>query len=102
LILLWVAEALIPGQDRESMEELGRSYLNYLINRSLVQPVKVGADGVTLKECRVHDVTLEFIVSKSVKNNFVTIWNHNRFSENYSLQLMYMMSFFDIPKRVSK
>ena len=62
LILLWVAEGLIPGQDRESMEQLGRSYLNELINRSLVQPTKVGADGTTVKQCRVHDVILEFIL----------------------------------------
>ena len=66
LILLWVAEALIPGQNRETMEQLGRSYLNDLVNRSLVQPVKVGADGETVKTCRVHDVILEFIVSKAV------------------------------------
>jgi hypothetical protein len=84
LILLWVAEALIPGQDRESMELLGRSFLNDLINRSLVQPVKVGEDGATVKTCRVHDVILEFIVSKAVEDNFVTIWNRNGFSENYS------------------
>ncbi|CAD6257475.1 unnamed protein product [Miscanthus lutarioriparius] len=68
LILLWVAEGLIPGQDRESMEQLGRSYLNELINRSLVQPTKVGADGTTVKQCRVHDVILEFIVSKAVED----------------------------------
>ncbi|XP_066337786.1 disease resistance protein RGA5-like [Miscanthus floridulus] len=84
LILLWVAEGLIPGQDRESMEQLGRSYLNELINRSLVQPTKVGADGTTVKQCRVHDVILEFIVSKAVEDNFVTIWNGNGFSKNYS------------------
>jgi hypothetical protein len=84
LILLWVAEALIPGQDRESMEQLGRSYLNDLINRSLVQPAKVEVDGSTVKTCRVHDVILEFIVSKAVEDNFVTIWNRNGFSQNYT------------------
>ncbi|KAF8781245.1 hypothetical protein HU200_000646 [Digitaria exilis] len=65
------------------MEELGRDYLNELINRSLVKPTKVGADGATVKECRVHDVTFEFIISKAKEHNFVTIWNRNRFSENY-------------------
>jgi Leucine-rich repeat (LRR) protein len=84
LIVLWVAEALIPGQDRESMEQLGRSYLNDLINRSLVQPAKVEVDGSTVKTCRVHDVILEFIVSKAVEDNFVTIWNRNGFSQNYT------------------
>ncbi|RCV29453.1 hypothetical protein SETIT_6G014700v2 [Setaria italica] len=84
LILLWVAEGLIPGQGRENMEQLGRSYLNELINRSLVQPTKVGLDGATVKQCRVHDVILEFIVSKAVEDNFVTIWNRNGLSENYS------------------
>ena len=66
------------------MEQLGRSYLNELINRSLVQPTKVGADGTTVKQCRVHDVILEFIVSKAMEDNFVTIWNGNGFSKNYS------------------
>ena len=84
LILLWVAEGLIPGQDRESMEQLGRSYLNELINRSLVQPTNVEVDSTTVKQCRVHDVILEFIVSKAVEDNFVTIWNGNGFSKNSS------------------
>jgi hypothetical protein len=84
LILLWVAEGLIPGQDRESMEQRGRSYLTELINRSLVQPTKIGVDGTTVKQCRVHDVILEFIVSKAVEDNFVTIWNGDGFSKNYS------------------
>ncbi|XP_025799256.1 putative disease resistance RPP13-like protein 3 isoform X2 [Panicum hallii] len=67
-----------------SKQKLGRSYLNDLINRSLVQPAKVGADGSTVKTCRVHDVILEFIVSKAVEDNFVTIWNRNGFSQNYT------------------
>ncbi|RCV29451.1 hypothetical protein SETIT_6G014600v2 [Setaria italica] len=100
LILLWVAEGLIPGQGRENMEQLGRSYLNELINRSLVQPIKVGADSATVKECRVHDVILEFIVSKAVEDNFVTVWNRNGFSENYSSNKIRRLSIqHDISRR---
>ncbi|KAF8756794.1 hypothetical protein HU200_011030 [Digitaria exilis] len=84
LILLWVAEGLIPGQDRESMEHQGRNYLNQLITRSLVQPTKFGSDGTTVKQCRVHDVILDFLVSKAVDDNFVTIWNRTGFSDNYN------------------
>ncbi|XP_034598641.2 disease resistance protein RGA5 isoform X2 [Setaria viridis] len=103
LILLWVAEGLIPGQGRENMEQLGRSYLNELINRSLVQPTKVWADGATVKECRVHDVILEFIVSKAVEDNFVTIWNRNGFSENYSSNKIRRLSIqHDISRRAEE
>lgn len=84
LIWLWVAEGLIPGQNRKSMEQLGESYLNDLINRSMVQPIKTGEDGTTVKACRVHDVVLDFIVSQAMEDNFVAIWNDKDFYGNYS------------------
>ncbi|CAD6257525.1 unnamed protein product [Miscanthus lutarioriparius] len=74
LILLWVAEGLIPGQDRETMEQLGRSYLNELINRSLVQPTKVGADGATVKQCRVH-VLVEKHASEFLNSQVLRVLN---------------------------
>jgi len=72
LIRLWVAEGLIPGQNRESMELLGVSYLNELINRSTIQPTKIRADGA-VKFIRVHDVVLDFIISQAVEENFVVV-----------------------------
>ncbi|CAN6343251.1 unnamed protein product, partial [Urochloa humidicola] len=83
LIRTWVAEGLIPGQDRETMEQLGESYLNELINRSMVQPTKIRAGGA-VKFCRVHDVVLDFIVSQAVEDNFVAIGNGKDFSRNFA------------------
>nr|TKW28814.1 hypothetical protein SEVIR_3G352900v2 [Setaria viridis] len=83
LIRTWVAEGLIPGQNTESMEQVGESYLNALINRSMVQPTKIRAGGA-VKFCRVHDVIFDFIVSQAVEDNFVVIWNGKDFSGNFS------------------
>lgn len=79
----WVAEGLIPGHSRESMELLAVSCLNELINRSMIQPTKIRADGA-VKFCRVHDVVLDFIVSQAVEDNFVVVKNGEGFSVNSS------------------
>ncbi|TVU48990.1 hypothetical protein EJB05_00279, partial [Eragrostis curvula] len=84
LIWRWVAEGLIPGHNTESMELMGESYLNELINRSMVQPTKMQADEKTVEVLRVHDVVLEFIVSQAGNDNFVTVWNGKHSSGNYS------------------
>ncbi|CAL4888553.1 unnamed protein product [Urochloa decumbens] len=84
LIWAWVDEGLIPGQNRESMEQLGESYLNQLINRSMLQATKVGVGGTIAKFCRIHDVVLDFVVSQAVEDNFVTIWNSKHLSGNCS------------------
>uniref|UniRef100_A0A0D9YQB1 Uncharacterized protein n=1 Tax=Oryza glumipatula TaxID=40148 RepID=A0A0D9YQB1_9ORYZ len=78
LIRLWVAEGLILGHIRECMEQLGENYLCELINRSMIQPIKIGADGTTVKICRIHDVVLDFIVLQAKEENFVTISNKFR------------------------
>ncbi|CAL4891751.1 unnamed protein product [Urochloa decumbens] len=83
LIRTWVAEGLIPGQDRETMEQLGESYLNELIKRSMVQPTKIRAGGA-VKSCRVHDVILDFIVSQAVEDNFLVIGNGKDLSGNFA------------------
>lgn len=77
LIWCWIAEGLITGVNREDMELLGESYLNQLINRSLIQPRKTGADGTTVKFCGVHDIIHDFIISQALKDNFIAILNGN-------------------------
>ncbi|VAI63649.1 unnamed protein product [Triticum turgidum subsp. durum] len=71
LIRRWIAEGFVYKDSIYKAFELGERYFNELINRSLIQPVKLGIYG-EVRSCRVHDTILDFIVSKSIEENFVT------------------------------
>ncbi|XP_024317546.1 putative disease resistance RPP13-like protein 3 [Brachypodium distachyon] len=70
LINKWIAEGFIHEIQGWSKHELGETYFNDLINRSLIQPINVKY-GQT-KACRVHDIILDFIKCKAAQENFVT------------------------------
>nr|UBY06947.1 NBS-LRR disease resistance protein [Dasypyrum villosum] len=73
LINRWIAERLIHTEAGYSTTyEFGERCFNELINRSLMQPRETEIDG-TVKSCRLHDTILDFIISKSIEENFVTL-----------------------------
>ncbi|KAF8776608.1 hypothetical protein HU200_003331 [Digitaria exilis] len=75
LIRRWIAEGFITTEGGQDMEEIGECYFNDkndLINRSMIQPVGIQHDG-RAEACRVHDMILDLITSKSVEENFVTL-----------------------------
>ncbi|CAD6334599.1 unnamed protein product [Miscanthus lutarioriparius] len=72
LILRWIAEGFVHEEHGSTQYEIGDRCFNELINRSLIQPVDSGSFDVTW--CRVHDIILEFILSKAVEENFVTLF----------------------------
>lgn len=71
LIGRWIAEGFVNAEPGESLYEAGLRYFNDLINRSLIQPWDQER-GVVLG-CRVHNVILNFLVSKSVEENFFSL-----------------------------
>uniref|UniRef100_A0A0E0M0A7 AAA+ ATPase domain-containing protein n=1 Tax=Oryza punctata TaxID=4537 RepID=A0A0E0M0A7_ORYPU len=72
LIRMWIAEGFIePEKDGDDLFELGDSYFNELINRSLIQPSDF--DNGIPYSCRVHDMILDLVRSLSTKENFVTV-----------------------------
>nr|UBY07124.1 NBS-LRR disease resistance protein [Dasypyrum villosum] len=71
LIWRWIAEGFFHGEQRNAAHELGERCFNELLNRSLIQPVKIDQYG-KVKSCQVHDTVMDFIISKSVEDNFVT------------------------------
>nr|UBY07480.1 NBS-LRR disease resistance protein [Dasypyrum villosum] len=73
LINRWIAERLIHTEAGYiKTYEFGERCFNELINRSLMQPGKTEIDG-TVKSCQLHDTILDFIISKSIEENFVTL-----------------------------
>ncbi|KAG0530695.1 hypothetical protein BDA96_05G208800 [Sorghum bicolor] len=75
LIWMWIAEGFIQCEKHgESLFDLGESYFNELISRSMIQPIH-GYNNDTIYECRVHDMVLDLICSLSSEGNFVTILN---------------------------
>ncbi|XP_037432999.1 disease resistance protein RGA5-like [Triticum dicoccoides] len=71
LVRRWIAEGFINPAGGQDLEEVGEGYFIELINRSLIEPVEIQYDG-RADACRVHDMILDLIISKSIEENFVT------------------------------
>lgn len=71
LLSRWIAEGLIPEKRGWTLTEVAEYYLDQLLRRKMVVP-RIGDDG-KMESCRVHDVLLEVLVSKSLESNFVSL-----------------------------
>lgn len=71
LVWRWMAEGFITAAVGENLVEVGECYFNELINRSMIIPQNILYDGQAVF-CRVHDMILDLIVSKSIEENFIT------------------------------
>ncbi|KAE8806438.1 Disease resistance RPP8-like protein 3 [Hordeum vulgare] len=66
LVRKWIAEGFVSNSHGKTLEDIGISYYNELVNRSLIQPVMT--DMVVC--CKVHDMMLDLILSKCAEDNF--------------------------------
>jgi hypothetical protein len=72
LIRRWIAEGFVVEKHGKTVEEVAAEYFNELISRNIIRPVDHSSDG-KVKTCQVHDMILEYIVSKSSEENFITV-----------------------------
>lgn len=73
IIRLWIAEGFIVEADGgRTLEEVAESYLNELINKSMILVTETTADG-RVKTCRIHDLLRVMIRAKSRDENFTSV-----------------------------
>uniref|UniRef100_A0ACD5Z9A6 Uncharacterized protein n=1 Tax=Avena sativa TaxID=4498 RepID=A0ACD5Z9A6_AVESA len=71
LVRQWIAEGLVCSSRGVDLDDIGKSYFNQIINRSLIQPERTYYGEVF--SCRVHDMILDLILSKSTEDNFISV-----------------------------
>uniref|UniRef100_I1R1I3 Uncharacterized protein n=1 Tax=Oryza glaberrima TaxID=4538 RepID=I1R1I3_ORYGL len=72
LIRRWIAEGFITEEHGKTAEEVAEDSLNELIGRNLIKPINNSSNG-KVKSCQIHDMVLQYIVSKSSDENFITV-----------------------------
>ncbi|XP_048559950.1 disease resistance protein RGA5-like [Triticum urartu] len=71
LIWKWVGEGFVGKKQGKSLYEVGKDYLDELINKSLVQAVHF-QNGNEVCSCRIHDMVHDLITSLSNEEGFLT------------------------------
>ncbi|CAL4990944.1 unnamed protein product [Urochloa decumbens] len=66
------AEGFVSEKQGLTEEEVAETYFNQLMRRKLIRPVEHNSNG-KVKTFQVHDMVLEYIVSKSNEENFITV-----------------------------
>ncbi|KAL1552122.1 disease susceptibility protein LOV1-like [Salvia divinorum] len=72
LVSIWRAQGLIQEETSRSIEDIGRGYLNELINRSMLQIEDLTIDG-QVKSFRLHDLLRGVCLSKAEEEMGVKI-----------------------------
>ncbi|CAO2147322.1 unnamed protein product [Urochloa humidicola] len=68
----WIAEGFVSEKQGLSADEVAGSYFNHLLRRKLIRPVEHSSNG-KLKSIQVHDMVLDYILSKAREENFITV-----------------------------
>ncbi|XP_078153543.1 putative disease resistance RPP8-like protein 2 [Carex rostrata] len=75
LLQMWVAEGFIPQEDNRTLEETAESYLEDLVQRSLVQ-VKERSPNGSIERCYIHDLLRDLAIQNAKEDNFLVVYSH--------------------------
>ncbi|KAF7046411.1 hypothetical protein CFC21_055440 [Triticum aestivum] len=74
LIRRWSAEGFITAEHKRSAREVAVGNFNELVDWSIIQPIDgSGSSRAEVKACQTHGIMLEFLLHKSMCENFVTL-----------------------------
>ncbi|PAN43034.1 hypothetical protein PAHAL_8G206000 [Panicum hallii] len=71
LIWKWIGEGFVQEEQGRTLYEVGEVYIEELVNRSMIQPVKLDGNSKTIT-CRVHDMVLDLTNFLSNEEHFLT------------------------------
>ncbi|KAM3206314.1 hypothetical protein ACQJBY_061790 [Aegilops geniculata] len=71
LVKKWIAEGFVSCLHGLDLEDVGKSYFNELVNRSMIQPSETRYGEVL--SCTVHDLMLDLILRKCIEDNFLSV-----------------------------
>ncbi|CAL4993042.1 unnamed protein product [Urochloa decumbens] len=79
LVMQWVAECFINATEEKHKEEIAQSHFDELVNRGMIQPIKVDYNDKVLS-CTLHHIVLDFITRKSTDEKFISAvdYSHTR------------------------
>ncbi|XP_078174135.1 disease resistance protein RPP13-like [Carex rostrata] len=75
LFRLWVAEGFVPAEESRILEDTAESFLEDLVQRSLVQVSERSLTG-SITHCRIHGLIRELVIQMAKEDNFLTIWSN--------------------------
>jgi len=77
LVKQWLAEGFIDIADGQDRGEVAKSYLDELICRKFIQPIRIKYDNEVLS-CAIHDAVHDLIAHKSAEENFIVKIDQSR------------------------
>ncbi|KAL5560135.1 hypothetical protein UlMin_036346 [Ulmus minor] len=72
IVRLWIAEGCVQEMKGRTLDEVGESYFNELLNRSLVQLARVHPNK-DINRFKIHDLVREIVLAKAEDQNFAAI-----------------------------
>ncbi|KAF7105565.1 hypothetical protein CFC21_106357 [Triticum aestivum] len=73
LLRRWLSEGLSPGDNACSALNTAIINFNKLVDRSIIQPMDASGNSTEVKTCHTHGMMREFVLRKSMSDNFVTV-----------------------------
>ncbi|XP_078161537.1 disease resistance protein RPP13-like [Carex rostrata] len=75
LLRMWIAEGFIPQEDNRTLEETAESFLEDLVQRSMVQVDSRSYVG-SIETLRIHDLLRALAIQKAKEENFLLVYSN--------------------------
>ncbi|XP_078161536.1 disease resistance protein RPP13-like isoform X3 [Carex rostrata] len=75
LLRMWIAEGFIPQEDNRTLKETTESFLEDLVQRSIIQVDSRSKDG-SIKTLRIHDLLRDLALEKAKEENFLLVYSN--------------------------